>query len=827
MTGSEPDDTIPRHLRPDCVSIFKAKSPSMGDQSLAQHTWEVLSRLSDQYRIRKRLNHAEDNQRLWTALFWGCFLHDFGKAAAGFQEILRLDGKKPAIPLPWAEGKHRHEVLSLVFVNWVLAREHPDRLMVMNVVAYHHKDSQTIFEKYGAGRRSSEQNQRIAFLIQQLNSSDVTALWTWLAEYRDAWRLSLGFEDISAYTLVTLDEAKRVYSADSLCAVLDELSQYTVGLEDSIIPYAHVLENVLARGLILTADHAASAGSGRFPDMRLNMMRVENMLGKGIELYSTQRAMCRVGPGSAILTAPTGSGKTEAALLWAARQMEHQPAARLFYTLPYQASMNAMAKRLCEGLFQIHLADPENQDVAIQHSRATLKYYQDLMEADGSANPSASARAAKQRRDQARLNYYPVQIFSPYQMLKAAFQLKGYEALLLDYTGSLFIFDEIHAYDAKRLAQIIETVRWLREHFRARFLIMTATLPPMIREKLDDVLDNPVYISADSRLYGDSQRHRVHLLEGHLLDNLDRPLADWRAGRSPLICCNTVARAQQAYDTIKQAIAEAGLDPRDQCLLLHGRFNGRDRNEKENLLSQWVGVGTHQAGRSPRIVVATQVVEVSLNIDLDTIYTDPAPLEALLQRFGRVNRSRKERVYSPVHVFREPVNQQESRPYDHHLVEAGLAALEAWDGQLIDEAQVTDMLGAVYVGEARNRWEHAYGSTARSFTAILNGLVPFQSADIELRRRFFEMFDGVQVLPAGCQEDYDNAIEERCYLDSMQYLVNMSYGQLQSLKRWAHQADEEFIYRLDDAVPYDSEYGLQIARARQALASANVEDDDL
>src|SRR5690606_9350607 len=224
------------------------------------------------------------------------------------------------------------------------------------------------------------------------------------------------------------------------------------------------------RGLILTVDHAASAGSPPFPSLSLTMDRAHKPLHeKGRTLNPHQELAANSAEGSAILIAPTGSGKTEAALIWAARQMAQRPAPRLFYTLPYQASMNAMEERLKRDFFS------DNRDVVtVQHSRATLKYYRDLMEVDGGAeNPRAAAAQAKQRRDQARLNYYPVQVFSPYQMLKAAFQLKGYEPLIVDYTGAVFIFDEIHAYDAERLALIITTMGWLAKHYHARFLVMT------------------------------------------------------------------------------------------------------------------------------------------------------------------------------------------------------------------------------------------------------------------------------------------------------------------------------------------------------------------
>jgi CRISPR-associated endonuclease/helicase Cas3 len=816
MIGYDTTGDIPQDLVPYCVEPFKAKSYGYGGQTLAQHTWDVLNRLADQRRLRGNLY----DERLWALLFWGCFLHDFGKAAAGFQDILRLDGKKPETESQWSAGGHRHEVLSLVFVGWLFPHNDSDRMMVMNIIAYHHKDAAMIFEKYGAGRRKPAERERIEFLIGQLKEADVIALWTWLNDYREGWLEALGFHGHLNPPLLSLEVALRHYSSASLMEALDALSDYDIYAHEPETPFIDLLDALLLRGIILTADHAASADSGRFPDMHLTHAQVEGVL-KGKAPRVTQTTLRDAPEGSAILTAPTGSGKTEAALFWAATQRTLRPSSRLFYTLPYQASMNAMAARLAHDLYDEALIDSGN--VAIQHSRATLKYYQEMMDAEDGANPHKTAVRAKQKRGQAKLNYYPIQIFSPYQMLKAPFQLKGYETQLVDYSGALFIFDEIHAYESKRLAQIIETMRWLRVNFGARFLVMTATLPPMVRDRLFDALGQPQDIRADAALYRDSQRHRLHLLDGDLLDALERPLADFCAGKAVLVCCNTVARAQQAYQYFKAA----GLDPSENVMLLHGRFNGRDRNRKEAQLMAWAGVD-QRATRRPCIIVATQVVEVSLNIDLDTLYSDPAPLEALLQRFGRVNRGRNVRGQEPVNVFTAPIGEKELLPYDHALVEAGMAVLAARDGQAIDEAQVEEMLRRVYEGDILAAWNAEYEKVAQSFVQdVLNVMIPFQSASLDLWTKFNEMFDGVQVLPAAYDAEYNEAIANRLYLDSMQYLVNMSWGQLQSIRQWVKKGDDEFIFRLGNEVEYDSEYGLDIAKARRLAKGELTEDNDV
>lgn len=116
------------------------------------------------------------------------------------------------------------------------------------------------------------------------------------------------------------------------------------------------------------------------------------------------------------------------------------------------------------------------------------------------------------------------------------------------------------------------------------------------------------------------------------MQSLDKAAAGARSNQSVLVCCNTVRRAQTAYAALKNDLEKNGIE----VILLHGRFNARDRLEKEKTVN--AATGSRSAERRPVVLVATQVVEVILDIDLDVIYTDPAPLEALIQRFGRVNR---------------------------------------------------------------------------------------------------------------------------------------------------------------------------------------------
>src|SRR5205807_8570729 len=125
--------------------------------------------------------------------------------------------------------------------------------------------------------------------------------------------------------------------------------------------------------------------------------------------------------------------------------------------------------------------------------------YKQLLGAED--DPLSAAEASRWATQLNKLHAYPVKVFSPYQMLKVSFQIKGFEGMLADYTQAAFIFDEIHAYEAERLALILALVKHLREYYGARFLVMSATFPCILRKIMPDILGIREPIIAERALF--------------------------------------------------------------------------------------------------------------------------------------------------------------------------------------------------------------------------------------------------------------------------------------------------------------------------------------
>jgi len=774
---------------PDWLDDVWAKSPEKGEgsqpETLARHTWLVLSRLADFIRLRPNLPQTLGVPRLWHILFWAAFLHDFGKAARGFQTMLRGGERWP----------HRHEVLSLGFVDWIARNfSRGENIWLTAAIVSHHKDADVIHKLYYPDIDDDEEDQ-LWEVIRELDEDVARGLWRWLAQCGSVWIDDLGLRSLGVADVEMDEEIEALdnfyqQGVDSIYARLKSYHRFVRRLEDA--DRATILGTLALRGYLTNADHSASAHASALPSLHIDRSSI--LSSRKIDesrLYTHQRLAGEVS-GSALLVAPTGSGKTEAALLWAARQAADLGALpRLFYTLPYQSSMNAMKQRL-DGTFGEDL-------VGLQHGRGLLALYRLLIERE--YTPEEAAKHARWLRNLAQLNYPPVRVFSPYQMLKGMYRLKGYEARLTDYFQAAFIFDEIHAYDVGRLAMILESIRYLAQNYGARFFVMSATFPTLIKDWLRDALDDPPLLSAEPKLFQEFMRHELHLLDGEVTDpeNLQRIENDARAGKSVLVVCNLVDRAQMVFDHLSHSLRADNIEVE----LLHGRFNMRDRSAKEKLIRE--ATGSRSKHRRPIVLVATQAVEVSLDIDLNTIYTEPAPMEALVQRFGRINRRRKQKRLAPVHVFRQPDDGQII--YDAELVTRTLAILERENKHPIDEGRIGQWLDEIYAGEIAERWREDYRHHAKEFRE--NCTLPlhaFQSNE-DLEDAFYKAFDGIEVLPISLYDEYLTLREQNPILAG-ELLVPISWGRWHALNNKGRILPREKHQPYVVEASYDAKLGL-------------------
>ena len=366
-----------------------------------------------------------------------------------------------------------------------------------------------------------------------------------------------------------------------------------------------------------------------------------------------------------ILHAPTGSGKTEAALNWVFANQT--PNSRVFYLLPYTASINAMVSRL-----QKHYNE---EVVTALHSKTLDFFYEQISQeySNDEKDYQKIEQEAKNKKSLSKELFYPVKVATLHQILKTSLKGKGWEFSLFDCKNALFIIDEFHTYDALLTGMLLATVKLYRKLFNAKFFFLSATIPDfMLNLIIDEIYDGdksilirPDKTKEQDRIVLDRKRHQLYCMNGATIeDETDLIQSYLEDKKSILIIVNNVKTAQRLYKEIK---FEGSVQ------LLHSGFNKRDRTTIEKAITN------EDISSRPQLLIATQAVEVSLDIDYDVAFIENAPIDALIQRFGRINRAGKKRITPidrdsnlhndtvPVYVFEKSIGN--TRFYDKKVIE--------------------------------------------------------------------------------------------------------------------------------------------------------------
>lgn len=362
-------------------------------------------------------------------------------------------------------------------------------------------------------------------------------------------------------------------------------------------------------------------------------------------------------PALLILEAPTGIGKTEAALYLADTWLQTGGGSGLYVAMPTMATSNQMFDRTRNFLAGRYPADLIN--LHLLHSQAAwdgppgeirLAAIDD--EQDDVGRVAAMAWFNQQKK---RTLLAPFGVGTVDQSLLAVLQTKHFFVRLFGLAHKVVVFDEVHAYDSYMNVIFERLLAWLGQ-MGVSVIILSATLPNATRRRLVEaysgVSDVPAAAPYPALTLAAAGRVEVVALPAPQ----DDPLGlDWSLGREPeeiasylaremagggcaAVVCNTVRRAQEVY----AALQTAAVVPDDALILFHARFPPVWRETIERDVLDRFGKEKPEERPKRAIVVATQVIEQSLDLDFDLMITDLAPVDLLLQRTGRLHRHQRD-----------------------------------------------------------------------------------------------------------------------------------------------------------------------------------------
>ena len=568
-----------------------------------------------------------------TAYILACF-HDIGKASPIFQRRLFVFLYDPP---------YRHEIGSIFFIS-LLPEEYRDK--VLEAVIAHHKSIHISTAESNAGYVG----RGFLDLEYYYFSNDGENFKNHIEDF-DNWKnividILVALNVPLVKTEITKEEAERNYYE---CIAKVRNYKNERGCSEW-------------RGLLNTSDHLSSAlienSSNHIP--YINSIPDLSFYSKiaPTSLYPFSMIDGKDSRPHTLAIAPTGGGKT--ALLF------KRCNGRVVYGLPFQASINAMYNRIKKD---ISIYNPFS-NISVQHASSKV-----VVEKGNVYEKSIQGKAGSS-----------VKVTTPQQLIPILFGTTGYESIILDLKGCDVILDEIHVYSGKMqriLFKLIEVLKFLE----CRIHIGTATMSTALYNQVINALGHEnVYEVRLTEIQLDSfNRHIVKKMnQQHLpLDLIKERIA---LGEKILLVANTVKQSQEWYNQIE------GIFPGVNKMLVHSRFKRFDRNNLEKRLVS----NEFNEGVGPCIVVSTQVIEVSLDISFDFMVTQLAPIDSLIQRFGRINRKRTLDTigkYKTIVVLGVP-HPKKSAPYEIDVLQRTWDCLKT--DVILEEKNMQNLLDYVF-----------------------------------------------------------------------------------------------------------------------------------
>lgn len=486
----------------------------------------------------------------------------------------------------------------------------------------------------------------------------------------------------------------------------------------------------IIKGILNRADYGASGGlkSIEFEPLQDGKSVAQIVKDKLPGLRDVQQYMLNQQSKNLLVVAATGIGKTEAALLWNGER-------KLFYTLPLRVSINAIYERINNSKDGYGYMKAE-----LLHSDA-LTYY--MKEGDSEANPFL-------RHQQAKLFASPLTVCTIDQLFKFVFKCNGFEAMFATLAYSNVVIDEMQMYSPQILACILYGLK-LIDKAGGNFAIITATFPKILLDFFKQ-FEIPVEIPNRTFYRIDlGARHQMEFVDGDF--NVSRILTAAQT-KKVLVIANTVKKAQNLYRELKARSLDVSVN------LLHSNFIVKDRRFLEKRIMTFApGKFEARTNHDSGIWVATQVVEASLDIDFDILFTDMSIVDSLLQRMGRCFRQRTYCDEEPnVIVFNS--GNGIGKVYDADLyrfsVNSLAQLLNKYPNQLFSEEMKQEYIDLVYNPEINHRIKETnYYKEIVKKLEILQNIRPLslKKGDIE---KDFRDINNVTLMPDTIFNHFEN-----------------------------------------------------------------------
>lgn len=693
-------------------NLFLAKSNPR--ETIIEHTENLL----EQYKIIKNIYPNIQNIN-WELLYLSCLYHDLGKMNTKFQnKIIKNINEREQGNFNSLDDKELknikeipHGYLSSAFipVDYLKKRFTEEETKILyESIFYHHNR-----EKLEGDRKKD--------LVKVIKED--------LSKYKDEFKYEKLLPCKKLNTKFMKYLRSRVLDKNKL--VKNDGSINKEGLEVAS-------KLIITKGLLNKIDFAASSDI----TVEYESGDLQEKTEQSIEQYGLnklQKFMKKNQNNNVIVKASTGIGKTEGALIWIGNN-------KGFFTLPLRVSINSIYDRIIDK----EKIGYEKEKVALLHSDTASEYIK--REEDGIID--------KAYFDSTKQLSIPLTVCTVDQLIGFIFKYEGFELKLATLSYSKLVIDEIQMYSSDMVAYLILAIRDIVA-MGGKFAILTATFPPIFEYFMNFVglKEGEDYIKPEEPFLKEKDgksilRHKINVYE----KNIDAETIIKNAkGKKVLVIVNTVKTAQRLYDDIKENKKYNGI-----VNVFHSKFIKEDRTIKESEIFQNGKLENEFEG----IWITTQVVEASLDIDFDVLYTELSDIAGLLQRMGRVYRNRLlEIMESNIHVF---VGNSAQKPsgisygnsiIDIDIFEKSKDLIMQYNNCELDEKEKMIMVDKVYSVE--NLKESKYFRSIVDTINAFNNIEPYNLKKNEARLRDISSETIIpKIIYKNNKEYIDNLIEQ-------------------------------------------------------------------
>ena len=518
------------------------------------------------------------------------------------------------------------------------------------------------------------------------------------------------------------------------------------------------IDAIKIKGYLHKCDYSASSGYTAEYENNFLEKSLENVLNKwkldnqDASWNELQQYCIENKNENIIAIAQTGMGKTEAGLLWISDN-------KGFFILPIRTAINAIYDRT-KKYISSYGGNLEEQ-LGLLHS-SSLEYL--LLQSEDDKYDDKD-EYIDQKEDKEIIEYekiakqlsLPINVSTIDQLFDFVYKYPAYELKLTTLSYSKIVIDEIQMYGPDLLAYLVYGLERIVEQ-GGKVAILTATLPPFVKELLSK---NIKFKIKEGGFTDNSKRHNLKILDKRIDSNdiCDKYMENEKLNKSNkiLVVCNSITQAQNLYEEISDILGNKNLH------ILHSKFIKCERLSKESEIIEFGKTykdnKSNELDKQSGIWISTSIVEASLDIDFDYLFTELQDLNSLFQRLGRCNRKgKKDSSENNCYIYTQ-IDERSfingDRGYiDKDIFELSKEAISLWEGQISEKEKLELINKYLTMDKIKNsnyitQYKHTYN--------FIKNLTPdtFKSDEVKLRNILSK-----DIIPSPIYHEYNGDIKE-------------------------------------------------------------------